>query len=388
MRIPVKTEAGWGYVDEAGVEVIAPQYQAAGAFAEGVAGVLIDGNVAFIDEAGEEVIPPTFAPASRYGDILWKRPFVGGHVALKSEGRVGCINRAGAITVPFVYEYVGTFVDDRAVVRSKVGDETAYSVLNTEGDVTVPPGYDMLGNQYWDGRLRAQRKHEGQRQLGGGSLQDWRWGFLDRDGNEVIPLEYSEVDDFSEGLAATANWQQPSGSSGAGRFGFVDADGREILPFRWDWAFPFEDGLAVVKDGRGLQAYGLIDRTGSLLVPMIWSSANPVGAGRVCVGDEDDRYGLVDRAGNLVVEPSFTRIGEFRDGLATAARGGRQQGWRLVGARFGFIDPAGNEILDFSWDGVRAFHQGLAAVREGGLWGLIDRTGRVVMPPTYEDLRW
>ena len=58
-----------------------------------------------------------------------------------------------------------------------------------------------------------------------------------------------------------------------------------------------------------------------------------------------------------------------------------QNGWR-------FLTPAGHEAFphDDTFSDVTPFSSGLAGVKVKGKWGLIDKTGRYVMRPAYEDL--
>ena len=47
--------------------------------------------------------------------------------------------------------------------------------------------------------------------------QDYKWGFVDLTGKEVIPCRYNRVGRFSEGLAAV---------DAEGKWGFIDKGGK------------------------------------------------------------------------------------------------------------------------------------------------------------------
>ena len=77
-------------------------------------------------------------------------------------------------------------------------------------------------------------------------------------------------------------------------YGFIDRDGREVIPCRLKWAFSFSDGLALVKlggssDGR----YGYIDSSGQLVIPCQYTEAHPFSDGRAVVGQGGQENGLV-----------------------------------------------------------------------------------------------
>ena len=91
-----------------------------------------------------------------------------------------------------------------------------------------------------------------------------KYGFVDKQGKEVIPYKYEYVRWFSEGLA---------GVKYSGKCGFIDKAGNEVIPFKYDDAWNFSaqlDGLAKVKHN---EKYGFIDKTGAVIVPIVYSSS-------------------------------------------------------------------------------------------------------------------
>ncbi|MBE6238474.1 MAG: hypothetical protein E7113_00300 [Bacteroidales bacterium] len=77
-----------------------------------------------------------------------------------------------------------------------------------------------------------------------------KYGYVDRDGNCVIPYKYEYAGIFSEGLARVCMGE---------KFGFIDKNGKTVLPYKYSDAGDFIDGLAAVFfDGKK----GYIDKTG------------------------------------------------------------------------------------------------------------------------------
>ena len=76
------------------------------------------------------------------------------------------------------------------------------------------------------------------------------YGFINTNGEEVIPTRYVQASDFHEGLAAVSN--------GVG-WGYIDPKNKDIIPFKFDWAGDFQDGFARVLFA-GL--YYVIDKEG------------------------------------------------------------------------------------------------------------------------------
>lgn len=103
----------------------------------------------------------------------------------------------------------------------------------------------------------------------GNSVTDVKWGFRDAQGNVVIPAQYDEVQDFSNGLAAVC-----SGNYGNRKWGFIDTRGNMVIaqqfsvePSQFDVC-----GLALVVDRQ--QHCTFVDRQGNIN-PNRWDRITP-----------------------------------------------------------------------------------------------------------------
>jgi hypothetical protein len=65
--LPVLRGGKWGYIDRSGKLVIAPQFEAADFFYEGLAAVRVNQG-GFVDTAGKMTIPPKFSSIGRFSD--------------------------------------------------------------------------------------------------------------------------------------------------------------------------------------------------------------------------------------------------------------------------------------------------------------------------------
>lgn len=121
-------------------------------------------------------------------------------------------------------------------------------------------------------------------------------GYLDENFNEVIPLIYTGIKRFSEGLAAvkTGNWAN-------GKWGFINKKGELVIPCLFDKTFPFSDGYAkVVLNGK----WCFIDKEGNEKVELSqYDGSTSFHAGFAAVSLKDDRddsgsYTIIDKKGN------------------------------------------------------------------------------------------
>ncbi len=64
-----------------------------------------------------------------------------------------------------------------------------------------------------------------------------KYGFIDKAGNEVIPIKYDYARSFEDGISRVEL---------NSKWGFIDKTGREITPIIYDEIYPFENGVAMV----------------------------------------------------------------------------------------------------------------------------------------------
>lgn len=77
-----------------------------------------------------------------------------------------------------------------------------------------------------------------------------KFGYIDTTMKLVIPANYDNADDFSEGVAAVN-----MGGTGAtypwtidgGKWGYISRTGDLVIPFQYDWCSKFTDGVATAE---------------------------------------------------------------------------------------------------------------------------------------------
>lgn len=236
----VQRDGAWTFVNARGEEI--PQlFSATETFSEGLAAVALlpseEGGVTsasaygFIDKTGKMVVAP------RYEDA---EPFSEGLAAVKHKGAWGYIDKTGKMAVPAQFDAAGPFSEGLAQIQ--IGSKMGY--VDRTGRMAIEPRFEPdtqqedpdekveLTGKFVAG-LACVRHAVGPEANGG-------WGFIDKRGAFVIPPRYENADMFSEGLAAV---QQ------GGKWGFVDPRGNLVIPARYDRIKRFSEGLALVEGG-------------------------------------------------------------------------------------------------------------------------------------------
>ncbi|HYN95396.1 MAG TPA: WG repeat-containing protein, partial [Pilimelia sp.] len=171
-------------------------------------------------------------------------------------------------------------------------------------------------------------------------------------------------------------------------WGYADAAGKVVVPPAYAEVQPFRDGVAWVRRPEAY-AWELIDASGSTLID---ASAGYLGVGSFAEGlawvsvDGARTWIAIDKANTVVIATGFEDVRPFRRGIAAVRRGG-----------WGAVDAAGRVVVPLRYaafataltdgrylDGFT--DEGLAIVDAGGRRGVVDRTGRVLVPPSYGTL--
>jgi len=127
---------------------------------------------------------------------------------------------------------------------------------------------------------------------------------------------------------------------------------------------------------------GYIDQSGKVVVEPKFSRRGNYGGefrnGLMEIGISGGQY--VDTTGKLVIDKGYYRGWDFSEGLAAAMRNN--------GEKWGYIDGTGEFVISPRFDSypeglVSSFSEGLAAVEVKNRVGYIDRTGEFTIQPTF-----
>ena len=279
-----KKDFKYGFIDTAGHQVIAPIYDFAYPFSEGLAVVTDNGRHYYFNTKGEIVID--IDPKSCY-------PFSGQLAFVKSGDKWGCIDKTGKLIVDYRFNEVRPFFQGIAAVRW--GDYWGY--FTNKGEQLVACQYKLAG-PFWGNRAFVQYDH-------------FR-GYVDRSGTLVIPMIYDFASVFSDGLACVQK---------NGKFGYIDTLGKVVIKLQYERASNFSDGLACVrKNGR----YGFIDPSGKEVIKATYRDAGSFSNGLSCVSN-GRKYGFIDVEGTLVIPMEYDKNSHFTTiGLAWVEKNGKQ----------------------------------------------------------------
>lgn len=190
-------------------------------------------------------------------------------------------------------------------------------------------------------------------------------GYIDTNKRWVIKLDSLVGDPFSEGLAAVS-------SISLMKFGFINKTGKLVIPLIYDEAGRFKEGLARVY---GTHGFGYIDTSGFWRIISQFDDARDFSEKRTFVGKYNEEripiWGVYDNFGNKTVDFIFTKSYDYSDSLAAVQK--NNQNW-------GFIDLNGKTVIDFDYQQVGSFVGGKAFVvrYSDGKAGFINKKGEFI----------
>lgn len=131
---------------------------------------------------------------------------------------------------------------------------------------------------------------------------------------------------------------------------------------------------AIFVDDRGTQVWGPFDDATSF----------EGGYAAVKIGDQ---WGFIDARGRIVVEPRFAKVGEMGSGVAVIRDGAKAGYFDIASARW-LVEPRFDFALGFVGDYASVVMGGeipdwaasFQTRPDGGKWGVIDRSGQIVIP--------
>lgn len=208
----------------------------------------------------------------------------------------GFMDIYGNLVIDCKFENVDRFSEGYACVEI-AGDDGILKtgVINKKGKFVIPPEFDGKVKNYYfkdgyiplfkdiyvsnsvDGKdCREKIRRASLIGLGGKPLKGFSW-------------EYDNIGFFYFGLAQCEKNK---------KYGFLDRFGQVVVPLEYDEAYCFENGFAVVgKEIDGKIKYGYLNTDGILVVPCIYDDASDFNDG-VALVKQNGNIGLIDVYGN------------------------------------------------------------------------------------------
>jgi WG containing repeat len=323
----------------------------------------------------EFAIAPKFDDAGDFSEGLAKVGFDDSNKAADPYGYVdlrsyGYIDRTGKLKIPAQFSEASNFAEGLAAVRIKSkqqGKNSLYGYIDKTGKSVIAPQFTFAGK--FSGGLAPVVALDGK-------------GYINRRGKIVFKLKYDSIGEFSEGLAPVGIEVKGSAYKNQ-KYGYIDRQGRLVIPLKFIVAGKFSEGLALAElPHNGTKGY--INKLGKFTIKNQQLDIYRAGefyegmaavefSSGACSAAAYCEYKYIDRQGKIVFPAQFVSAGAFSSGIAPVATGGggRDAGGFYPATNWGFINKQGKFVTDNKFNDAGTFSEGLARVKIDGKYGYI-----------------
>lgn len=285
-----------------------------------------------------------------------------------------------------VYDRIYDFEDGMAKV---LGFDSEEGYIDKKGNEVIPLGKFKFSDHSYSNGLKTIRV-PGESQT--------KYGFIDKNGTIKIEPIYENAYPFKDGLAAVQK---------NGKWGYIDTNGKTVINFKYKRISFFSEGLASVALD---EKYGYINQKGELIIPYqydwtFWfteglakvndgykstyyintkgerkftDNTNDLNNGEfssdLAIIKQNEKEGFINKEGKIVIPPSYDKAFRFSGDIAIA----------IINRKYVLINKKGSVISDQSYDDALYFKNGLCSVKLNKKWGCLDTTGKIVIPIIYD----
>jgi len=160
-------------------------------------------------------------------------------IPVKKDSKWGFININGTITIEPRFDYALSFSEGLACVQ--INNKWGY--IDSTGQIIIEPQFDDIPGNFKEGIVRIAKFDKDPALLPYSEIISTRskFGYSDREGNIIIEPQYTQAEDFSEGLAAVKIKD---------KYGYINMAGETVIEFIFEHAFSFYKNRAVVSFNR------------------------------------------------------------------------------------------------------------------------------------------
>ena len=160
-------------------------------------------------------------------------------------GKVGTLDSENFTTkLPCAYDYLSDFATRMKITNGVRTEQRLavcrlngkYGIVNSEGKQIQPMGFDELRKDVSDPSSKELPDMGSARDLHV-RIGD-KWGILTADGEQLAEVKFDSVGVFHDGLAVV---------KAAERYGYIDRSGAIVIPIQWMTAYDFSEGLAALR---------------------------------------------------------------------------------------------------------------------------------------------
>ncbi len=265
--------------------------------------------------------------------------------------------------IEYVFEMEYSTYDDVGVFGNgycAVLDEEKWGYCDLYGDEEIKAKFLWAGAFTTDGVAPVQD-------------ENGNFYYISESGNKKIAIQNLEK---CMDLGLSINQVLPAGDNG--KYAYYNQKFEKVFDGEFTYATAMNGDVAAVEtDGK----WDLIGADGKMLTDSGYDGVILDEKGIVFRNDrvfveKDNQVIMIDREGNRIGEQTYDDAQLFlqADGYAAVE----------VNGKWGFVDKAGKMMIEPQYEEARSFCNQFAAVKKDGSWGFIDAAGKPVIDFAFE----
>ena len=268
----VKRNGQKGLMSRAGEELVPCAFDDCGVIDEHFLWTQKDNTYGFYSSEGEKVQPCKFSSFFIYEGKKRKEVSLSDFAQLDRRqhpdlyavvsGKVGTLDSKNFTTkLPCAYDYLSDFAPRMKITNGVLTEQRLavcrlngkYGIVNSEGKQIQPMGFDELRKDE-AGSLSKELPDMGSARDLHVRIGD-KWGILTANGEQLAEVKFDSVGVFHDGLAVV---------KAAERYGYIDRSGAIVIPIQWMAAYDFSEGLAALRVDK--KHFQFIDTAGTVVI--------------------------------------------------------------------------------------------------------------------------
>ncbi len=297
---------------------------------------------------------------------------------VKIENKWGLIDAQGQLVVPPSYDIIGDFDGQYAIIQQN--DQVG--LINKEGQIILPTDYDdinILSDQLFS------------------VFNAKKWTVINLDGNTILDEEYQLLEVRGDEFIAYTKGD---------KWGMVHQSGRKVCPPAYDRLKLYEEDYVLTYDS--LQGIGLTDIQGNTILESKYEDVN-IHNDSLFFFKKSGHWGASSRIGEVLLEntwPQFEKLNNNFVLLASPTSKGlysyaaktliAQEGfdhfnalstlyaYTIKNGKAGLIHANGEQLFEADYNGIQHYGPNLFRVQKGTQWGVAEPGGNILIPIEYD----
>ena len=284
---------------------------------------------------GIKILDANYKEIKKFGDSN-----VNGYITIDEEDKYGLVNASGEQILENKYQKIKDVYDDKYFV---IIEDDKEQLINKNGETVLEENFDEITQIAATGVIFKS---------------DNKFGFMDFEGNTVIEPNYEVLKEINTDVFITKKED---------KFGLIDKEQNEKVGFNFKNIAYNKNASIYIAENEDLTQTIMNSNFEVKMVGILSELNTEVGYMKIKLDDGYKYY-------NFKFEEKSAKDIFVNNKIYLSKKD----------EKFGYVDNKNSQVIDYIYDDATEINEyGYAAVKKDGLWGAIDRDGKVVIEPKY-----